>query len=290
MGLPINVTLGLDKLVETIANATGLTALGIRKNADAESYAAIKKAETETEVELLKLQGEEKIAQYVLARNKQKAENVEEIVSKAKQQFAPDEQVSEEPVEKDWMNRFLNIAEEISDKEMQDIWGRVLAGEIKKPKSYSIRTLEVLRNISKSEAKLIIKASNYINGSDFLCGEEDCLSVIEQAALGEIGILCSDFIINTYSIPKEGVLSYALNKSIKINIYASPNSKIELAVKKLTQSGKEIMTLVQEHDYNTFLKYLSNKLKTKGVTKITVNDIIRWESEKFSYSTIEKEI
>lgn len=129
--LSVNVNLGIDKLVETISNATGLTAHGIKKNADAESYAAIKKAETETEVQLLKLQGEDKIAQYVLARNKQKVENVEEIVSKAKQQFAPDEQVSEEPVEKDWMTRFLNIAEEVSDDDMQNIWARVLAGEIK---------------------------------------------------------------------------------------------------------------------------------------------------------------
>lgn len=288
--LPIKINLGIEKLVETISNATGLTARGIRKNADAESYAAIKKAKTETEVELLKLQGEEKIAQYVLERNKQKVENVEEIVSKAKQQFAPNEKVSEEPVEKDWMNRFLNIAEEISDEEMQDLWGRVLAGEIKKPQSYSLRTLEVLRNISKSEAKLIIKVSNYINGSDYVCAEEDCLNIIDQATLGEIGVLCSDLIIRTYTIPENGVLSYALNKSIKINIYASPHKKIELTAKKLTQAGREIMNLIEEHNYNVFLDFLSKKLKSKGATKVTVNDIVKWDDEKYSFIKTEREV
>ena len=48
MGLPVNVTLGLDKLVETIANATGLTALGTIMNAcgeaKAQSYLAKKEA------------------------------------------------------------------------------------------------------------------------------------------------------------------------------------------------------------------------------------------------------
>lgn len=294
MGLPINVTLGLDKLVETIANATGLTALGTIMNAHgeakAQSYLAKKKAQTDAEVEILRLQGQEKVAQYVLARNNQKVENVEEIVSKAKQQFASDEQVSEEPVEKDWMNRFLNIAEEISDEEMQDIWGRVLAGEIKKPKSYSLRTLEVLRNISKEEAKLIIKVSNYINGNDYVCAEEDCLNIIDQATLGEIGVLCSDLIFRTYTIPENGVLSYALNKYIKINIYASPHKEINITAKKLTQAGKEIMNLVEEHNYNVFLDFLSKKLKSKGATRVTINEIVNWNGNQYQYKKIENEI
>ena len=294
MGLPINVTLGLDKLVETIANATGLTALGTIMNAygeaNAQSYLAKKKAQTDAEVEILRFQGQEKVAQYVLARNNQKVENVEKIVLIAEQQFASDEQVSEEPVEKDWMNRFLNIAEEISDEEMQDLWGRVLAGEIKRPKSYSLRTLEVLRNISKSEAKLIVKISNYINSFNYVCAEEDCLKIIDQTTLGEIGVLCSDLIYRTYVIPENGVLTYPLNKSIQINIYASPHKRIELTVKRLTQAGKEILNLVEEHNYDEFLALFSKKLKSKGATKVTVNDIVKWDGEKYSYRQTEIEI
>lgn len=125
MGLPsININLGLDKLVETVANATGLTALGTimnaRGEAKAQSILAKKKAENDAEVEILHLQGKEKVAQYVLARNTQKIENVGEILAKAQQQFSPDEEVSNEPVNKDWMTRFLDIAETISDDEMRD--------------------------------------------------------------------------------------------------------------------------------------------------------------------------
>ena len=125
MGLPVNVTLGLDKLFETLANATGLTAIGIKKNANAEAEAesilAKKRAETDAEVDILRMQGEEKVAQYLLAKNSQKMTNVESVVSKAEQQFAPDEQVAKEPVEKDWMTRFLGIVEDVSDEDMQDI-------------------------------------------------------------------------------------------------------------------------------------------------------------------------
>ena len=65
MGLPVNVTLGLDKLVETVANATGLTALGTIMNAKGEAKAeailAKKRAETSAEVDILRMQGQVKM-------------------------------------------------------------------------------------------------------------------------------------------------------------------------------------------------------------------------------------
>ena len=288
--LSVNVNLGIDKLVETISNATGLTAHGIKKNADAESYAAIKKAETETEVQLLKLQGEDKIAQYVLARNKQKVENVEEIVSKAKQQFAPDEQVSEEPVEKDWMTRFLNIAEEVSDDDMQNIWARVLAGEIKKPKSYSLRTLEVLRNLSKEEAALIMKVSNYQIALDLLSTEDFAVSFMDQITLDDIGVICGEQLVRTYKIPSKGKISFELNKQVLINIYAPTGVKIELKGFKMTKAGIEIIGLIQEHNYIGFYTDLSKHLKSKGATKVTINEIVNWNGNQYQYKQLEKEI
>ncbi len=287
--LSVNVNLGIDKLVETISNATGLTAHGIKKNADAESYAAIKKAETETEVQLLKLQGEDKIAQYVLARNKQKVENVEEIVSKAKQQFAPDEQVSEEPVEKDWMTRFLNIAEDVSDEDMQNIWARVLAGEIKKPKSYSLRTLEVLRNLSKEEAALIMRVSSYQVGLDLLSTDDFGVNLTDQIALDDINIICGEELVRTYT-PNKGKISFVLNKQALINIYVPTEVKIKLKGFKITKAGIEIMGLIQEHNYSVFYTDLSKYLKTKGATKVTINEIVNWNGNQYQYKQLEKEI
>lgn len=293
MGLPINVTLGLDKLVETIANATGLTALGTIINAHGEAKAqsilAKKKAETNAEIEILRLQGEEKIAQYVLARNNQKVENVEEIISKAKQQFAPDEQVSEEPVEKDWMNRFLDIAEEISDEEMQDLWGRVLAGEIKKPKSYSLRTLEVLRNLSKEEATLITKVSNFHVALDLLSTEGFAVNIMDQATLDDIGIICGEELVRSY-VASNGKISFELNKQTLINIYAPIGIKIDFKGFKITKAGGEIMGLIQEHNYSSFYTNLSKYLKSKGATKVTINEIVNWNGNQYQYKQIEKEI
>ena len=290
MGLPINVTLGLDKLVETVANATGLTALGTIINARGEANVAKKKAQTDAEVEILRLQGEEKVAQYVLARNIQKVENVEEIVSKAKQQFTADEQVPEEPVEQDWMNRFLNIAEEISDKDMQDIWGRILAGEIKKPKSYSLRTLEVMRNMSKDEAMSLMKASTFQVALDLVSTEPFALGLMEQISLEDIGVVCGDELVRTFTIPTSGTISFELNRKARINVYAPAGIKIKFKGLKLTKAGQEIFTLIQEHDYDKFYTNLSNAIKKSGATKVTINEINSWNGSQYEYQVVEKEI
>lgn len=294
MGLPINVTLGLDKLVETLANATGLTALGTIINAHgearAQAYLAKKKAQADTEVEILRLQGEEKVAQYVLARNKQKVENVEEIVSKAKQQFAPDEQVPEEPVEKDWMTRFLNIAEEISDKDLQDIWGRILAGEIKRPKSYSLRTLEVMRNMSKDEASLLMKASTFQVALDLISTEPFALGLMEQISLEDIGVVCGEELLRSFTIPSSGTISFELNRKARINVYAPAGVKIKFKGLRLTKAGQEIFTLIQEHDYDKFYIDLSNAIKNSGATKVTINEILSWNGSQYEYQVVEREI
>lgn len=294
MGLPVNVTLGLDKLVETIANATGLTALGTILNAHgeakAQAYLAKMRAQTDAEVEILRLQGQEKVAQYVIARNIQKVENVEEIVSKAKQQFTPEEQVPEEPVEKDWMNRFLNIAEEISDKDLQDIWGRILAGEIRKPKSYSLRTLEVLRNMSKDEASLITKVSTFQTSLDLISTESFAISFTDQMSLEDIGVVCGEELVRTMTIPSSGKISFVLNRKTRINIYAPEGVKIKLKGLKLTKAGQEIFTLIQEHDYDNFYADLSNVIKKSGATRVTINEIVSWDGIHYRYQQIEKEL
>src|SRR5690606_25427708 len=68
-----------------------------------------------------------------------------------------EQSVTDEPLDEDWKTRFFNIAEDISNEEMQSLWGKILAGEIKQPKSYSLRTLELLKNLSKEEAEVFTK-------------------------------------------------------------------------------------------------------------------------------------
>ncbi|HEY9301238.1 MAG TPA: DUF2806 domain-containing protein, partial [Phormidium sp.] len=75
---------------------------------------------------------------------------------------AEPESKTENHVDPDWISRLFSIAEEVSNENMQRLWGHILAGEVRKPGSYSLRTLEVLRNLTQSDAMLFQKIANFV--------------------------------------------------------------------------------------------------------------------------------
>ena len=182
------------------------------------------------------------------------------------------------------------IAEEISDKDLQDIWGRILAGEIKKPKSYSLRTLEVMRNMSKDEASLIMKASTFQVALDLVSTEQFALCLMEQISLEDIGVVCGEELVRTLTIPSSGIISFVLNRKARVNVYAPAGVKIKFKGLQLTKAGQEIFTLIQEHDYDQFYTDLSNVIKKSGATKVTINEILSWNGSQYEYQVVEKEI
>ena len=62
-----------------------------------------------------------------------------------------------EEVDDDWTDNFESEARKKSSREMQEYFGRVLAGEIKKPKSFSIRSIKVLGEMDQNAANLFRK-------------------------------------------------------------------------------------------------------------------------------------
>jgi hypothetical protein len=97
--------------------------------------------------------------------------NIENVTAFAAEELKNEAPVTDEPLDEDWTTRFFRIAEDISSEEMQTLWGKILAGEIKQPKSYSLRTLELIRNLSKNEADIFMKVANFaikIENANFL--------------------------------------------------------------------------------------------------------------------------
>ena len=68
----------------------------------------------------------------------------------------------------DFLNRWRNEAKFISDETLQYIWGRVLSEEINEPKKISLRTLDVIKNLSKAEAEYFSQLSSYIIFGSYL--------------------------------------------------------------------------------------------------------------------------
>ena len=61
---------------------------------------------------------------------------------------------SEESINDDWMNTFETEARLKSTDDMQQYFGRVLAGEIRSPNSFSVKTVKILSNLDQEAAKI----------------------------------------------------------------------------------------------------------------------------------------
>lgn len=81
----------------------------------------------------------------------------------------------------DWIMRFFDAVGNISNENLQLLWGKVLADEIEKTKSCSLRTLDMIRNMYSEEARTfsvlcryVMQSGNtyYLDSAGFFCEED----------------------------------------------------------------------------------------------------------------------
>lgn len=76
--------------------------------------------------------------------------NIESIMSLA-MDYCTDS-TSTEDIDPDWFNQFIQQVEDISSKLMQELWGKILAGEIARPGTFSFKSLTILKSMTNKEA------------------------------------------------------------------------------------------------------------------------------------------
>ena len=65
-------------------------------------------------------------------------------------------------IDDDWLYRFSRYAEGVSNEEMQRAWGRVLAHQVVKPGTYSIRALGTLAVMDNDDARMFQLVLNHL--------------------------------------------------------------------------------------------------------------------------------
>ena len=155
-----------------------------------------------------------------------KQNNIETVILGAANCLNKIESVSPEPVDKDWIVRFFNIVSDISNEKMQIIWSKILAGEIESPGSFTLRTLDVLRNISQKEAEIFVKIANYVIYSE--SDNDYCIFWSENSnnhfnydeifLLDEAGILSTTHAIAPFKFINTARIETCIYNDIKIDI------------------------------------------------------------------------
>jgi hypothetical protein len=90
----------------------------------------------------------------------------------------------------DFMDRFQTYAEGASTDDLRDRWGRVLAGEIRKPGTFSRKVLRAVDELEPETAALFERICHHGQGTRiFKCLLEKDLTFAEKVALVSAGLL-----------------------------------------------------------------------------------------------------
>lgn len=158
----------LGKLIETVGDQIGLFLKPVhtRRQAQADADAVVAHARAKCAIKVLNAENkyliqeiEDRAEERVREREARRQQNIENISANAARELP--ESVTSEPVDQDWVAQFFNHCQDVSNEQMQALWGRLLAGEVTKPGSYSLRTLALVRVLSKADADLFTRFCTY---------------------------------------------------------------------------------------------------------------------------------
>lgn len=156
---------GLDKLVEFVLSdllGPGLASWKNRKIAEGEVEGNLIRAKGQLIVrDLFKnhdlvSHGDMDVGGELTYKNvlEQKQLNNRASVVEQAAGFLKEKDVPDVEPDHDWAARFFNHIKDISSKEMQILWAKVLAGEVERQGTTSLLALDTLRNIDQTTARL----------------------------------------------------------------------------------------------------------------------------------------
>lgn len=204
---------------------------------------------------------DERIDQRLKFQENKRQLNIESIIQLTAEELANEKEVSDESLSENWINKFFRISEDISEQNIQLLFAKVLSGEIKRPNSYSTRTLELISNLSTEEAQVINRLAEFIaydyhdhasivNPRELR--NEDKINVNDLLVLVELGILTSateNLTLNFENL--QHPISFYIGTKVLVGFAEEGTTKQQFSAIPLSRVGTEIYTLI-ERPFNKF--------------------------------------
>ena len=205
--------------------------------------------------------------------------NTTRALLRAEEELQDDTQEPPEAkVDDDWLFRWRDSASEVSSEELQYLWGKVLAGEVKAPGSFSLRTLEFIRNLSTQEAEAIAILSEFnIAGVIYRDAKE---SLEEKGAtfdallyMQDIGVLSGveaiGMSMNWKSLDGASFKQVLTSNSMALILSGDdPGATISLPIYKLTSIGQQVLRLGKFGPNIDYLRKVGEHIKSQGVNVV----------------------
>lgn len=181
---------------------------------------------------------------------------------------------SDEDVDSDWIETWREFASKASKEDAYRLWGQVLAGEVKSPGTFSIRTLDFLRGLSKEDAIDITKlGSLFIEGRIFVLPNERLkryggtveflLEMQQLGLLSGVGVHAPTNVFDGSVNGKSGIILRAHGMALGIS-HKNANTPLGMQAYLFTKLGREVMQLGHFRVDETMLLELAGEISKLG--------------------------
>lgn len=262
-------------LIEKISNAIGALyePTRIRKEAQANADAAI--TEVKGQIEITDLH--RRAMQRFITEEAKKQQHIEDITRLALPDVKNDAKTDQ--IAEDWIADFFDKCRLISDKDMQQLWGKVLAGEANSPGNFSKRTIGILAALDKADAQLFTSFCSFVwsigsptpliydvNADVYV---KAGLSYAKLMHLNDIGLVNFNT-IGTFNgnINQSHLVASYYGQEVSIALPAPAESigRMDLGSALLSKAGAELAPMCGTQPNKEFFNYVTEKWLTRGYT------------------------
>ena len=210
------------------------------------------------------------VMQRIEFQEKKRQANIAAVVQDAATELG-DKEVSEHEPDPDWTARFFDCVQDVSSEDMRKLWARVLSGEIQGPGSTSLRTLDVLRNLTAKDAAMFQEVCSYVI-LDFVFKSDEIetnhpallfgnLLLLEDAGL----IIARSTLAKTVTVDQEPNYTYLPYQNWLLRISATHHTtEIKIPDYLLTPAGRELLGLAECLPRLDYLRSFSRFLHSKN--------------------------
>lgn len=262
----------IDRLCGNVVDtlSPGLEAFNARRREQSNIRQGLIRASGEAAIK--RISDEPKIPEQIVDRflrdELRRQDNKDAIVREAIEELASaashNEANPEVCLEEDWLNVFASYAEQATSDRLRNLWSQILAGEIRKPRSFSLSTLRLISELDAEIARAFERAlvlrfdqSAIVQPKD-LEGDQ----LLEFTFLQEVGLLqhVTGFLGTDRTANPDGTFivpsfQFALRGKMK------PNNKYRVPQIMISRIGREISTILPASDGRAAMIELSRHIE-----------------------------
>lgn len=226
----------------------------------------------------------------------EEGENLHTTLALAMEELArtPDDKVSDKAVDKDWFSRWRAEARLVTSDELRRMWARILVEEVKEPEAVSLKTLSVLKNLSKTDIEIFKKVARfYINyviyvntgaaGYSWNITQEEIVRLQSKELLSEVGNVspATNVKLNNFGFGfmAYGIMLIVKSKNCKVLNPAFSSFALSLPAQELLKIADDI-PILDEGESKSMARFIFESLgKRETVMAVRLEKNEKLENE-----------